>query len=155
MSRTIRTGVYYHCSSASIPSTGELTPRDCASPGSNFFIFKSNDGTNPYVVYCLSGASIWRLQASTLSGLSASCGSGSYLQMTAPEVKVTNLTFYVNGSLGYPASGGTCASPGSSADCIQPKVVMAVSGYIALGDVGSTTSAFNVQTSITQRLYDQ
>jgi prepilin-type N-terminal cleavage/methylation domain-containing protein len=154
MSRTVRTGLYYHCGTSNVPGSGELSPQDCASPGSNFFIFKSNDAANPYVAYCLSGSSIWRLQAPTLSGLSTSCGSGSYLQMTAPEVKITNLTFYVNGSLGYPAGGSSaCSSPGSTADCIQPRVVMAVSGSISSGDISKTD--FNIQTTITQRLYDQ
>lgn len=156
MSRTIRTGQYYHCNTTNVPGSGELTPQDCAaSPGSSFFVFKSNDGTNPYVAYCLTDSSIWRTQSANLAGLSTTCGSGSYYQMTAPEVRITNLTFYVNGSLTYPSGGSsTCGSP-SGGDCIQPKVVIAVTGYVALSDVGSTTSAFNVQTTITQRLYDQ
>jgi hypothetical protein len=59
--------------------------------------------------------------------------------MTAPEVNITNLSFYVVGS--------------SPSDTLQPKVTMLVSGYVAISS--GQQSVFNLETSVTQRIYDQ
>ncbi len=156
MSRTIRTGLYYHCGTSNISGT-ELPPQDCSSSsGDTFFVFKANEATTPYTVYCLSGTTIWRLKTSSVGGVSTSCGStpAGYLSITAPEVKIESLKFYTIGSLPYPSGGSSaCASPPAGYDCMQPRVVMTVSGYVEVGAAGK--SPFNIQTTVTQRLYDQ
>jgi hypothetical protein len=62
----------------------------------------------------------------------------SYAPLTSTEVTITNLQFYV--------TGATDAQ-------VQPHIVILLSGEV---DVSvSQTSTFDLQTSVTQRLYDQ
>ncbi|TSC69169.1 MAG: hypothetical protein G01um101456_313 [Parcubacteria group bacterium Gr01-1014_56] len=139
MSRTIRTGLNYHCDTSNI-SGGTLVPQDCpnASAGSNYFVVQSNDGT--FVAYCLAGNSVWRLRVSDANLLRTSCSAtDGFLPITASEVLISNLTFYV---LGAPV-----------ADNIQPKVIFTLNGYVNVSSTASST--FNLQTSVTQRIYDQ
>ncbi len=139
MSRTIRTGVNYHCDTTNV-SGATLIPQDCPNPatGSTYFALLSNDGY--YTAYCLRSSSIWRLRSTTMAGLSTSClPADGFLPITATEIVVSNLTFYVKGA---PLGDNT-----------QPKVVMLLSGYVNIGSNASTT--FSLQTSVTQRIYDQ
>lgn len=66
-------------------------------------------------------------------------GVGSDLQITSTEITITNLKFIVSGS----AVG--------SADNQQPMVVIVIDG--SLGS-GATASSFKIQTTVTQRAYD-
>jgi prepilin-type N-terminal cleavage/methylation domain-containing protein len=133
MSRAIRTGQNYHCS-----SQGTLTsPLDCVS-GSSYLAFLSNDGLTR-VAYCLAGGVV-RRQLSQGS-LDTSCASSNFLPITAAEVSISNLTFYVVGSV-----------PGSP-DNTQPKVTILLNGTVQV--TASLQSKFDLQTSVTQRLYDQ
>lgn len=136
MSRTIRTGVNYHCDTTNMAGA-TLTPQDCSSSGATYFAFLSNDSY--YTAYCLKNNQIWRMRSTTLPGLSTVCASNGFLPITAPEIVVSNLTFYVKGA--------------PLADGIQPKTTMLLSGYVNIGSNASTT--FSLQTSVTQRIYDQ
>jgi prepilin-type N-terminal cleavage/methylation domain-containing protein len=129
MSRSIRTGSVYHC------GTGTLTiTADCAANGSTQFAFLSSAGqTTVYklgTTECANG---------TGCILRSQDGGTSYMSITSPDINVTALTFYVVGS--------------TSGDSVQPKVVMLASGSTSV-KAGEQTQ-FNVQTSITQRIYDQ
>lgn len=89
MSRTIRTGLNYHCDTSNI-SGGTLVPQDCpnASAGSNYFVVQSNDGT--FVAYCLAGNSVWRLRVSDANLLRTSCSAtDGFLPITASEVLIS------------------------------------------------------------------
>lgn len=128
MSRAVRTGTAYHCG-----STGVLTqPQNCAA-GANELGFLSASGVE--TVYTLGTTAcpngqgcIWR----------STDGGVTYQAITAPEVVVTNLVFYVVGA--------------ALGDGLQPKATMLVSGHVP---VSNTQASFNIETSVTQRLYDQ
>lgn len=147
MSRSVRTGVNYHCTTSGDISTP--APNDCPS-GSDYFVFLASSisqpdcvsGSSCVVTYCLGDTN------------TATCGSGTsilrnvyngstntgYVPLTATEVVVDSLTFYVVGA--------------PLADDTQPRVTIVASGHTNFGSTAEDTS-FDVQTSITQRLYDE
>jgi prepilin-type N-terminal cleavage/methylation domain-containing protein len=140
MSRTIRTGTQYDCG-------GTAGTNDCtASPGESEFGLLPQGGSAD-TVYCLSSPSsnicsgVTTCSSGSCSILRSTDGglTGTWLPMTAPEVNITNLSFYVVGS--------------SPSDTLQPKVTMLVSGYVAISS--GQQSVFNLETSVTQRIYDQ
>ncbi len=69
-----------------------------------------------------------------------------FLPVTAPEVKITSVRFYVYDT--EPLNFIT----GTPSDTKQPRVVMIVVGYA--GQKDSTRSRFHVQTTISQRTLD-
>jgi prepilin-type N-terminal cleavage/methylation domain-containing protein len=134
MSRSIRTGSNYHCTTSGSPDALTL-PHDCAASPDTYFTFKVADGNQ--VTYCLNGTTINRQV--TIGTPSTDCSSANFLSITAPEVVITTLKFYTTGA--------------QRSDTLQPKVTILISGYTQV----STTqrSTFNLQTSVTQRIYDQ
>lgn len=132
MSRSIRTGINYHCD----VSTGTITaPRDCeqASSGATSMAFLSAEGQT--VRYCRGDDSACDPSGSAVL---VSKGGSSYAPLTATEVTITNLRFYVTGA---------------EDPQVQPHVVILLSGEVPVS--GTQTSSFDLQTSVTQRLYDQ
>lgn len=136
MSRTIRTGSNYHCG-----NSGTLTdPANCAgSDPESFIAVLAADGSK--VAYCFSSGAIKRqiILAGVSGSLSNDCSSANFLPLTATDVSVTNLSFYVTGT--------------PIGDTIQPKVTILVSGYVPVTETRKTK--FNLQTSVTQRIYDK
>ncbi len=128
MSRTIRVGTVYHCGVAG--SAG--TPQDCAQ-GSSYLAFEASDGDPD----TLSDQVIYRLINSRIER--SLDGGGTFVPITASEVIVENLMFYVVGSEPSP-------------DTVQPKVVMIVQGHANVTE--RSRSEFNIQTTIAQRLPD-
>ena len=166
MSRSIRTGSVYHCG-----SSGTLTvAQDCTNPGQSYLAFKATDGITT-VVYWLDTTANECGQTGAVGGCIMRCfttngtcnppGSGtpnSFSQITAPEVIIAiapgqpgagaaGLIFYVTGSCD-PAGTGGCTP-----DTVEPKVTMTLSGYTQV--TATQQTAFNIQTSVTERLYDQ
>lgn len=139
MTRTVRTGYGYGC-----PTVG--TDCNTGSGGSQIVV---TSASGQVVSYCLglSGATSCNTTApttqcptgSTCSILRRYGVSGNFVQMTAPEVRIANLSFYVLGS--------------TAGDTTQPRVVITLDGVVNTGD--STPTAFQIQTTATQRLYDQ
>ena len=152
MSRAIRTGSNYHC--------GSLSGGDCTglSGGNNTFYFTANSGV--ITAYRLESLTVDSNAAAVCGqtiatpgclAISTSADNGitwtSWAAVTGPNVIINDLSggnsflFHVWGS----AQG--------SADNTQPVVVMTLSGYAQV----STTqqSAFHLQTTVTQRIYDQ
>lgn len=132
MSRAMRTGVNYHCDVTQLPVT---TPRDCdqSSSGATSIAFLSAEGQT--IRYCRGNGSTCN---SSGTAVLVSKGTGFYAPLTASEVTITNLQFYVTG-----AQSAT----------LQPHVVILLSGKVPVS--ASQTSSFDLQTSVTQRLYDQ
>lgn len=135
MSRSIRTGSVYHCDS----SQGSLTaPRDCEATGASSLAYQP----------ALGGTVIYRLETSSavLCGqtgqigciVRSTDGGVTYGAITSSEVYINSLTFYVNGA---------------ESAFVQPKATILISGVVKVS--GMQTSPFNLQTSVTQRLYDQ
>ena len=129
MSRSIRTGSVYHCGAGTLTTTA-----DCSASGATQFAFLSAQGQTTVfklgTTECANGIGcIMRSQD----------GGTSYISITSPDIIITKLMFYVVGAL--------------SGDGVQPKVVMLSSGYTTVK--AGEQSQFNIQTSITQRIYDQ
>lgn len=143
ISRTVRTGTNYYCgSSASQPSrfTSPQGTADCGS-GGNYIVFLDQDGNI---------AAYWFNSACGGNGYGCidryvatfnppnSWTQGVYLPITSSEVSITNMKFYVVGSArtsGY-----------------QPKVTVTLSAQIMQGP---QATALNLQTTITQRIYNE
>lgn len=132
MSRAMRTGINYHCDVTQLPVTD---PRDCnqASSGASSIAFLSAE--NQIVKYCRGNGSTCDPSGTAVL---VSKNGAQYAPLTSSEVTITNLQFYV--------TGATDAQ-------IQPHTVILLSGEVPVSV--SQTSAFDLQTSVTQRLYDQ
>ena len=130
MTRSMRTGVNYHCDIAQ----GTVTAtRDCAStPGTSIAFLSAENQT---VRYCRGNGSTC---SSTGTAILVSKGSAALAPITASEVAITNLQFYVSGA---------------QDSALQPHIVVLLSGSVPVSS--SQNSTFDLQTSITQRLYDQ
>lgn len=136
MSRSIRTGYSYECDPLSF--TDSTSPEDCPSDPSTKFAFTNSDGVS--IGYCLGRIdSLICDESSEATAILRSEDGGPLAPITSREVVIEDFAFYVIGSL-----------PG---DNTQPKVTILISGYV---DVSATQrSTFNLQTSVTQRIYDQ
>ena len=123
MSREIRFGKDYHCGS----SGNLINPQNCSS-GDTFLSFLSKDGDR--ITY--------RLDSSTIEKRVGSVGS-DWIAITAPEIIITNLAFFVLGTDPYP-------------DTLQPKVIIGIKGYAGATSKGQ--SEFALQTLVSQRALD-
>jgi prepilin-type N-terminal cleavage/methylation domain-containing protein len=150
MSRSIRTGYAFHCASP--------LGQDCLA-GSNEFVFTGNNGVQTYYRLDSTNAGICNQTAPNIGCIETSTDGVNWAAITAPNVVVCDLSsapsgncpqfntsvpsylFYVYGSL----SG--------IADSRQPIVTMTISGYVQVSTTQQT--AFHLQTSVTQRIYDQ
>ena len=147
MSRSIRTGTNYRCGSAG------ATPLSCASTPSTFLTYLSVQGTGGpgtpvQVSYCRgNGTSCSASGTAILRALD----NGTFAPITSKEVVIETLDFYVVGAEGAP-------------DTIQPKVTILLTGYVMVSGGGTSIAAcgvtaqcskFELQTSVTQRIYDQ
>ncbi len=138
MSRAIRTGVSYYCGSGG--NYGDVY--DCQSSPGTYLSFVASDGT--HVAYCLdnsSGVGIIKREIRPASNnvLDSSCNTPGFVPLTPPDVNITRLSFYVVGS--------------SKSDQLQPKVTILLSGSVQV--TATQSSVFNIQSTVTQRIYDQ
>jgi prepilin-type N-terminal cleavage/methylation domain-containing protein len=138
MSRNIRMGSQFHCgcgSAGTPPTAGDTTfpngIRNCpasSGTGDRCMAYEGQDGSNTAVndqiVYKLLNGQIWR---STNSG-------ANYLAMTAPEINITKLTFFIDG-----------ADKGVN----QPVVRIIMRGVAGSGAIATP---FLVQTSVSARV---
>lgn len=129
MARTIRTGVDYSCGSwsAEVDCTG--------ASGGALFTFTDISGVRTGFRFRNDSQcenDIGCLQRST-------DGGSTWATITAPEVVVSDAKFYLAGS--------------SRGDTLQPRVTITVLGYVQIS--ATQQSEFRIQTSVTQRLYDQ
>lgn len=132
MMREIRVGLRYACGAGG----------DCPTTPGSIFTFKANrdvDGDSFYSIsdnndrieYSLvSVGGINRIQKRIFS-------SGATYHVTAPEINIDSMKFYVIGS--------------GTTDQKQPKVVIIIQGYAGSG---KTKSSFNIETTISQRAID-
>ena len=124
MSREIRFGKNYHCGGGSL-----TLPLNCPNGGGSQISFLASDGVTQ-VVYRLIGN---RIEKSIDGGT-------SYVAVTAPEIVVQNLTFYVVGADRVPIN------------YLQPKVLIEIKGKA--GAKTNTQTTFNLQTLVSQRVLD-
>lgn len=123
MSREIRFGTRYNCGLVE-PIT---TPTNCVLGSEVGLSFRANDGKQ---ISYRRGA----------SNIVKSIDGGPEISVTAPEVNIQNLTFYVSGASGPPG------------DTLQPRVIIIIKGEA--GTKASSQSGFTLQTEVSQRLLD-
>lgn len=142
MARSIRTGVDYSC--------GTWTQgQDCGtstsgSPGT-LFTFTNADGQRVGYRYAACSG-IGCIQRNVQGG-----AAGAWEPITSPEVVIESLEFYLHGS--------------SRNDQFQPRLTISVRGFMPIsggatasdecGNEGVVCSTFDIQTTVTQRLYDR
>ncbi|MFH1473081.1 MAG: type II secretion system protein [bacterium] len=127
ISREIRFGKNYHCESDAFASPPFTSPSNCPN-GGNLISFLSNDGLQ--IVYRINGSAIE----------SSTDGGSSYTALTAPEIIIENLNFYVLGAIVAPTN------------TLQPKVTIIIKGKAGSND--KSLSSFTLQTMISQRYLD-
>jgi prepilin-type N-terminal cleavage/methylation domain-containing protein len=119
MSKEMRYGSAYHCGTSGTVTT----PQNCPS-GDTFISFLSSDGEQMY----------YRLNAGALE---RQIGNEGYTGLTAPEVVIDELTFYVLGA--------------GTDNLLQPKVNITIKGRAGSGN---EESKFVLQTLVSQRKRD-
>lgn len=148
ISRSIRTGTNYHCGDSAVTNgsgqAGYTTTRDCTGTPANTFAYNDGNSTVVYRLETTDYAACGQLQSAVGCILRSTQGggAGTFVPITAPEVIVNSLSFYVTGA----------ESIGNSL-LMQPKVTILIAGTVS--GAGGANTAFNLQTSVTQRLYDQ
>lgn len=132
MVRSIRMGSNYRCGSATPAPNG-----DCS--GGNTVIYYTPFGQDPTnraddVAYAYDSDG-------TICGKDRICviQNGVAIPITAPEVEITDMTFYVVGTTPH--------------DDVQPKVVITLAGSASTADL-RTKSTFSIQATAVQRLLD-
>lgn len=140
MVRSARMGTAYHCGGAPYTET-----QDCAQGGGTVFAFEPYGGdssqTTDQWIYAYippSGTDGGYIQKSE-------DGGSTWLRVTAKEVSIDDMHFYVIGS----ARGCTVAP----CDVAQPKMVVTLRGT-AGAERDRTRTSFNIQATAVQRLLD-
>ena len=125
ISRTVRISTTYHCGCGGAYDTALACPYPT---GATCLAVEPQNGdphsSGDQVVYRLSGASIER----------STDGGSTYLPLTAPELRINRLQFYVDGVV---------------AGTNQPRMIMVVGG--TAGTQGKTSTTFNLQTMVSER----
>jgi prepilin-type N-terminal cleavage/methylation domain-containing protein len=127
MSRGLRMGSLYHCGSSGVLRE----PLDCAENPEPFVSFVSAEGDT--VAYRLTGTVIERAVRRPGDG-----GALVFLPLTAPEISVERLQFFVDGA--------------PSTDKRQPRALILASGVMK--GKGGIETRFDIETLVSQRLLD-
>lgn len=137
MLKDIRVGRSYFCSNDinNFEGNGSNT-NDCPNGGKILTILSRDKIDNKIVSY--------RLKNAKLEKAIKDAGNGNFIEedftpITFNDLKITNLTFYVTGS--------TVIS-----DTFQPKVTITMKGEMG---TGKSSSNFNIQTTVSQRMLDK
>jgi type II secretory pathway pseudopilin PulG len=127
--RAARMGTRFNCGGSSIPdpSSGANCPEGTTT--FSFAPYGSDDDVQAErFVYTFSNGQLYRSMQ----------GGSNPVAITAPEVSISDMTFYVVGTI--------------EGDVVQPKVVMVVKG--TAGQTESTQSTFYIQATAVQRTLD-
>ena len=150
MVRNIRMGTKFHCGVGDYSGSNS----DNCAGGNSGFTFSCN----PDTATCAFDGSRWSYQFSCPVSFNSdgTCPSGGYItksedgaaaaRLTAPEVSIQKLSFYVVGAIPGKA-------PGGGIDLIQPTVIMVVTGT-AGGQNVRTQTFFHIQATAVQRELD-
>lgn len=139
MTKAIAVGTKYHCGST---SQNPPSPQDC-DDGGNAVTFLFNEDLNnnglrdDTITYSFETDENGDGYISRT--VRSQTGSAETVRMTAPEVNIQDMKFFVTGS--------------TPSDSLQPKVTLVIHGTSPAGPRNSPTS-FMVQTTITQRIPD-
>lgn len=136
MERAIRMGSNFHCGTGSYQTTQDCSSTSDAATNHYVFAFEpyGNTPTDQPWIYSYDPAT---------KRLYKSVNGATPMPITAPEVSIDSLQFYVVGS-----DRGCSVTP---CDTVQPKVVIVIKG--TAGSDKARTS-FHVQVTAVQRLLD-
>lgn len=139
MTREIRTGTDYRCINN---PTFVTTVSDCVSSRSGFSFIEGGQSLTAgkgsrQIAYRLNNNAIQRRLGN------AALGTG-WMSITDPNVNITTLDFYMQGSSPMSASAG-------SPDIVTPVVTIYIEGYVTSRGSAET---FAIQTSVEQELLD-
>ena len=135
MVRSARVGSTYHCENDMSPS-GVDSPSDCSS-GGVLFAFEAYGGNRSDP----SDQIIYRFNSGNNQLERSTNGGADFIAVTAPEVTIENMRFYVIGAV--PLTGG---------DDRQPRVVITIRGRA--GQTEKTETTFELQGMASQRVFD-
>jgi len=136
MLRDIRTGYNYSCLDSVIGGvSGGLgdAPSDCSVNGGSTLSFITSDGNQSQYAFDADNHQIVKTQKDHVT---TQVITGA---ITAPEVYIESMTFYVGGA----------AAPSSGNPTVQPHVLVRLRGHAG---VGSHQSNFDIQTFVSQRV---
>ena len=133
MVREIRMGTSYNCGSSAVPALATAAA-DCVGGSSPAVFSFAPYGTNPTVqntrwVYSFSNGVLYRSRD----------GGATQVAVTAPEVTINSLVFYVAGTM--------------RREINQPKVVIVIQGT-AGAQKNKTKTTFYIQSTAVQRTLD-
>ncbi len=132
MAREMRFGTNYICEPL-LPISGAITAPDPCNDGANSIAFLATDGVTK-IVYRETGSG---------AGIEKSRDGGeTFVPVTAPEIAIQELTFFVVGAWPTALEG----TP------LQPKVLMRIRGIA--GSKEGTKTDFTIQTLVSQRKLD-
>ncbi len=136
MTRNIRFGSTYHCNASNFDGI-EDEPLQTADCTSNSIVFIDSSGQYTGYQFYSSGGT------KTMRSRSWSIGTNppSYRSIISSDVTIDKASFWVYGSNSY-----------ASGDRKQPKVVIAIDGYV--GSKPTTKSSFHLETTVSQRKFD-
>jgi prepilin-type N-terminal cleavage/methylation domain-containing protein len=135
MTRDIRTGSDYYCSTSSALPALDIDRQDCSSGSANGRILIFNEGGQSLTSGVAGSRISYQLNANAIE---RRLGPGSWVSVTSPNTVITLLRFEVRGST-------------VTGNLFPPYVVIHVAGY-AKDD--ENRSLFNIQTTVTQQLLD-
>lgn len=144
MTRGIRAGAAFDGSVGCSDDTGG-GPKDCTVSGTRTFSFVpyGGDPAKPTTyAYVDNGTQGCVTSTKTGGCIVRQENGGGFTVMTAPEVAITAMKFYVVGTVS-----------GRNGDIIQPRVIITIQGTAGAGNA-KTVTTFHLQTSSTQRLLD-
>ena len=143
MVRDIRYGSIFYCTNSVPNSTPDRL--SCAYPnGNNVLVFKPSNSltgvnsSNDRVAYYVSNGSLFKKE------FPEGDTTQSPIQVTASDIVVEKLSFYVKG-----------AETNSKSDYIQPVVTLSISGVTNPSQQNVTPVRFSVQTTSSTRKIDQ
>ncbi|MBI2096168.1 MAG: prepilin-type N-terminal cleavage/methylation domain-containing protein [Candidatus Taylorbacteria bacterium] len=152
MSRSVRVGGSFHCG-----QSGALDVAANCLGGDSFLAIERAEGDigtpDDQVIYRLkSGCAPADL--TTICSIEKSTNGGrSFISLTPPGLRIEDLKFYVSGTWPCnPDVDGVCAVSAAS-DSLQPKVLITIRG--AVPQKSGPPVAVNVQTTVSQRVYDK
>ena len=143
MSRAIRTGSVYHCGTGGTATS----PQDCTGISADTYItFLSSNGVQTYYQLDVAqdGTSLCGQTVLPYGCIERKQGAGAWIPITSPDIVILNTghLFDVKGS-----------AFSSSGDTVQPKVVITINATVPVSITQNTL--VHMQTSVTQRIYDQ
>lgn len=135
ISRNIRVGRTYSCRNSIPGGTSIRVANDCLSGGSVLalepqFGDPADDADQLIYIYKEAEEGIFRQRGND--------GSTEPLLLTAPEVHIQYMRFYVDGAQ-------------LNNDGVQPRVRIIAKGF---AEIGRARSEFSLQTTVTQRIFD-